>query len=80
VTETDKASEKLITDFIRKKYPSHGILAEEGSEALINLQNISGLLIRWMELQILLTDFRFLLSQSVCRKMVKLLPELFMML
>jgi myo-inositol-1(or 4)-monophosphatase len=33
VTEADKASEKLITDFIRKKYPSHGILAEEGSEA-----------------------------------------------
>ena len=33
VTETDKASEKLITDFIKKKYPSHGILAEEGSEA-----------------------------------------------
>jgi myo-inositol-1(or 4)-monophosphatase len=33
VTETDKASEKLITDFIRKKYPTHGILAEEGSEA-----------------------------------------------
>jgi myo-inositol-1(or 4)-monophosphatase len=33
VTETDKASEKLITDFIRKKYPSHGILAEEGSGA-----------------------------------------------
>jgi myo-inositol-1(or 4)-monophosphatase len=32
VTETDKASEKLITDFIKKKYPSHGILAEEGSE------------------------------------------------
>ena len=32
VTETDKASEKLITNFIRKKYPSHGILAEEGSE------------------------------------------------
>lgn len=31
VTETDKASEKLITDFIKKKYPSHGILAEEGS-------------------------------------------------
>ena len=28
VTETDKASEKLITDFIKKKYPSHGILAE----------------------------------------------------
>jgi len=32
VTETDKASEKLITDYIRKKYPSHGILAEEGSD------------------------------------------------
>jgi myo-inositol-1(or 4)-monophosphatase len=31
VTETDKASEKFITDFIQKKYPSHGILAEEGS-------------------------------------------------
>lgn len=33
VTESDKASEKLITDFIKKKYPTHGILAEEGSEA-----------------------------------------------
>ena len=32
VTETDKASEKLITDFIKNKYPSHGILAEEGSD------------------------------------------------
>ena len=32
VTETDKASEKLITDFIKKKYPTHGILAEEGSD------------------------------------------------
>ncbi len=32
VTEADKASEKLITDFIKKKYPSHGILAEEGSQ------------------------------------------------
>ncbi|MCU0415025.1 MAG: inositol monophosphatase [Ignavibacteriaceae bacterium] len=32
VTETDKASEKMITDFIKKKYPSHGILAEEGSD------------------------------------------------
>ena len=31
VTETDKAAEKLITNFIRKKYPSHSILAEEGS-------------------------------------------------
>ena len=32
VTEIDKASEKLITDYIKKKYPSHGILAEESGE------------------------------------------------
>jgi myo-inositol-1(or 4)-monophosphatase len=32
VTEIDTASEKLITDFIKKKYPSHNILAEEGGE------------------------------------------------
>ena len=32
VTEADKASEKLITEFVKKKFPSHGILAEEGSE------------------------------------------------
>ena len=31
VTEIDKSSEKLITDFIKKEYPSHRILAEEGS-------------------------------------------------
>ncbi len=31
VTEIDKASEKVITDFIKKKYPSHSIIAEEGS-------------------------------------------------
>jgi len=30
VTNIDKASEKLIADFIKKKYPSHGIHAEEG--------------------------------------------------
>jgi len=30
VTEVDKASEKLITDFVKKKFPSHGVLAEEG--------------------------------------------------
>lgn len=29
VTEIDKKSEKTIMDFIRKKYPSHNILAEE---------------------------------------------------
>lgn len=38
VTETDKASEKLITNFIRKKYPTHGILAEEGNEANRNAE------------------------------------------
>jgi len=32
VTEIDTASEKLITDFIKQKYPTHGILAEEGSD------------------------------------------------
>jgi myo-inositol-1(or 4)-monophosphatase len=30
VTNVDKASEKLIADFIKKNYPNHGILAEEG--------------------------------------------------
>jgi myo-inositol-1(or 4)-monophosphatase len=32
VTNIDTASEKLITNFIKKKYPGHGILAEEGSK------------------------------------------------
>jgi len=32
VTDIDKASEKHIKEFIKKKYPSHGILAEEGGE------------------------------------------------
>jgi len=30
VTEIDKSSEKMIIDFIKKKYPSHSIIAEEG--------------------------------------------------
>jgi myo-inositol-1(or 4)-monophosphatase len=34
VTEVDKASEKIIVDFIRKKYPSHGIITEEGGTSL----------------------------------------------
>jgi myo-inositol-1(or 4)-monophosphatase len=38
VTEIDTASEKLIADFIKKKYPSHGILAEEGSESNKNAE------------------------------------------
>jgi len=32
VTEIDKASEKLISSFIKKNYPSHGIIAEESGE------------------------------------------------
>ncbi|MEJ2617777.1 MAG: inositol monophosphatase family protein [Ignavibacteriaceae bacterium] len=32
VTEIDKASEKHILDFIKKKYPAHNILAEESGE------------------------------------------------
>lgn len=32
VTDVDKASEKLISDFVKKKYPSHGIFAEESGE------------------------------------------------
>lgn len=38
VTDIDKASEKLISDFVKKKYPSHGILAEESG----NIKNGSG--------------------------------------
>ncbi|MDR3627047.1 MAG: inositol monophosphatase family protein [Ignavibacteriaceae bacterium] len=32
VTQIDKASEKLIKEFISKNYPTHGILAEESGE------------------------------------------------
>jgi myo-inositol-1(or 4)-monophosphatase len=32
VTDIDKASEKLITEFIKKKYPTHSILAEESGK------------------------------------------------
>lgn len=32
VTETDKKAEESIMNFIRKKYPSHNILAEESGE------------------------------------------------
>ncbi len=31
VTDTDKKAEKIITGFIKKEFPSHNILAEEGS-------------------------------------------------
>ena len=34
VTEVDKASEKIIIDFIKKKYPTHGIITEEGGTSL----------------------------------------------
>ena len=40
VTEIDKASEKMILDFISKKYPSHGILAEEGGETAIKSEYV----------------------------------------
>ncbi len=33
VTNVDKNSEKLITSMIRKSFPDHGILAEEGTSA-----------------------------------------------
>lgn len=32
VTEIDKASEELIINFVKKRYPSHSILAEEGGD------------------------------------------------
>ncbi|MBI4224540.1 MAG: inositol monophosphatase, partial [Deltaproteobacteria bacterium] len=32
VTEVDKACEKLIVDFLRDRFPSHDILAEEGTD------------------------------------------------
>jgi myo-inositol-1(or 4)-monophosphatase len=33
VTNVDKASEKLITDFIKMEYPSHSIIAEESGNS-----------------------------------------------
>lgn len=33
VTNIDKASEKLIMDFIRKEYPTHSIIAEESGKS-----------------------------------------------
>lgn len=33
VTNVDRNSEKLITSMIRKRFPDHGILAEEGTKA-----------------------------------------------
>jgi myo-inositol-1(or 4)-monophosphatase len=36
VTQADKESERTIIDFIKKKYPSHGILAEESGSQSIN--------------------------------------------
>jgi len=36
VTQADKESEETIIDFIKKKYPSHGILAEESGSQSIN--------------------------------------------
>ena len=48
VTEADVASEKTITEIIRKRYPDHGILAEEsgaekeGSEFLWTIDPLDG--------------------------------------
>ncbi len=42
VTEIDKASEKLITDFVKKKYPTHSILAEESGEYKNNESELGG--------------------------------------
>jgi len=36
VTQADKESERTIIDFIKKKYPSHGILAEESGSQSTN--------------------------------------------
>lgn len=36
VTEIDKKSEKIITDFIKQDFPNHSILAEESGETLRN--------------------------------------------
>ena len=36
VTEIDKASEELIINFIKEKYPAHSILAEEGGDVRKN--------------------------------------------
>jgi myo-inositol-1(or 4)-monophosphatase len=36
VTEIDKASEEMIIDFIKEKYPTHSILAEEGGDVKRN--------------------------------------------
>jgi myo-inositol-1(or 4)-monophosphatase len=33
VTQIDKASEKRIIDFVKKEFPTHGILAEESGES-----------------------------------------------
>jgi myo-inositol-1(or 4)-monophosphatase len=38
VTDIDKASEKHIKEFINKKYPSHGILAEESGASNKNAE------------------------------------------
>lgn len=36
VTNVDKASEKIIVDFVKKKYPTHGIITEEGGTTVSN--------------------------------------------
>ncbi len=40
VTNTDKNSEKLITSLIRKNFPSHGIISEEGTRSEGDSENL----------------------------------------
>ncbi len=40
VTKADKESERFITDMIKKKFPSHGIIAEEGTLFSIDNENL----------------------------------------
>lgn len=38
VTEVDKNAEKMIIDFIKKEYPTHGIIAEESGKENLNAE------------------------------------------
>jgi myo-inositol-1(or 4)-monophosphatase len=40
VTESDKGSEKLITDLISKRFPDHRIMAEEGTQIGNNAEHL----------------------------------------
>ncbi|MCE1190428.1 MAG: inositol monophosphatase [Ignavibacteria bacterium] len=40
VTEIDKKSEKVITDYIKKTFPTHGILAEESGSSNLDAEYV----------------------------------------